>query len=59
MLQTNEPGTKPRRAVHFAGEQLHPTSVPLRYQYLTARRGVAPNLAKLVGDLFFGEVSDV
>ena len=59
MLHANEPGTKPRPGVLLAGNEpgFDSTSSALRHHFLTGKRGVAPNLAKIVGGCFFGEAA--
>jgi hypothetical protein len=57
-LKKSEASAKAGPGVLLGGEPGFHSTDALRLQFLTGRRGVAPNLAKIVGDIFFGEASD-
>lgn len=53
MLQTIEPGTKPRPGVHCGGELRDTSATALRLQILT-RRGLTLDMAELLAPFVWG-----
>ena len=56
--KTSEASPKAGSGVLLPGDErpvFDSTSSALRHHFLTSKRGVAPNLAKIIGDCFFGE----
>jgi hypothetical protein len=56
--QKSEASAKAGPGVLLAGNEpgSHSSSYALRHHFLTGKQGVADNLARIVGDIFFGEV---